>query len=155
MANEEEQNELAETADNAYEGAPSQAVGAEPLGIERWVQFAFIALAAILFWVFDKVFLALVEIVGEFFDLPEVQPGIISVAAAVAGVLVALYYYKKHDTNRFTSEVVGELQHVTWPDREETWKQTVVVIITSIIASIVLFVFDQAWSHLTDLIYGA
>lgn len=141
--------------DQASGDAPPVAIGAQRLGVERWVQFAYIALAVVLVWVLDKVLGSSVELVGDRFDLPAVQPWIISAVAAVAGALIALYYYKKEDSNRFAREVVGELQNVTWPDREETWKQTVIVIVTSIIASIVLFAFDQAWSRLTDLIYGA
>lgn len=140
--------------DQAADDAPPVAIGAQRLGVERWVQFAFIALAVVLVWVLDKLFASAVELVGDRFDLPAVQPWLITAAAAVIGAVVAFYYFKKEDTNRFAREVVGELQNVTWPDREETWKQTVVVIITSIIASIVLFAFDQAWSRLTDLIYG-
>ncbi len=141
--------------DEAVDDAPPVAVGAQRLGVERWVQFSFIALAVVLIWVLDKLFASAIEVVGDRLDLPAVQPWIITAAAAIVGALVGLYYFKKEDTNRFTHEVVGELQNVTWPDREETWKQTVVVIITSIIASVVLFAFDQAWSRLTDLIYGA
>lgn len=140
--------------DSAAEDAPPADLGAQSLGVERWVQFSFIALAVILIWVLDKLFASGIEVVGDLFDLPAVQPWIITAAAALVGAIIGLYYYKKEETNRFAHEVVGELQNVTWPDREETWKQTVVVIITSIIASVVLFAFDQAWSSLTDLIYG-
>ena len=52
-------------------------------------------------------------------------------------------------------EVAGELSKVTWPSRPETWRNTVVVIVTSIIAAAYLFLFDSVWSAFTDLIYGS
>ena len=149
-----EQQALSDTTGSSYRDAPPADLSAQQLGVERWVQFSFIALAVVLIWVLDKFFSSGIELVGDRLDLPAVQPWLITAIAAVVGAAIGLYYYKREDTNRFAHEVVGELQNVTWPDREETWKQTVVVIITSIIASIVLFAFDQAWSNLTDLIYG-
>jgi preprotein translocase subunit SecE len=43
---------------------------------------------------------------------------------------------------------------VSWPTRKETWSQTIVVLIVSVIAAIILGVYDAVWSHITDLIYN-
>ena len=53
----------------------------------------------------------------------------------------------------FVVEVCVELSKVTWPTRKETWSQTIVVIVVSIIAAIILGVFDAFWAQITDLIY--
>jgi preprotein translocase SecE subunit len=42
---------------------------------------------------------------------------------------------------------------VTWPTRQELGAATVVVIITSIIMSIVLGLFDTLWSWMSNVIY--
>jgi preprotein translocase SecE subunit len=55
--------------------------------------------------------------------------------------------------SRVSSEIVGELARVSWPSRDEIQAATIIVIITSIIASIIVGAFDAAWSSLTDLIY--
>ena len=54
----------------------------------------------------------------------------------------------------FVLEVCVELSKVSWPTRKETWSQTVVVLIVSVIAAIILGVYDAVWSHITDLIYN-
>ena len=51
------------------------------------------------------------------------------------------------------TEIVNELAKVTWPTRKELSASTVVVIILSVIASIILGLFDFFWSWATDLIY--
>ena len=135
-----------------HEGAPAMVV--QPMGSERWVQFAFIALGVVLIWFFDRLFGGLLDFFGNRFNFPEVETAYVTTGAAVLGLLTAFAAYKKQSYRTFTTEVVKELQLVTWPDRQETWRNTIVVIVTSVIAAVVLFVFDQAWSAVTDLIYS-
>jgi preprotein translocase subunit SecE len=52
------------------------------------------------------------------------------------------------------SEVAGELRKVSWPSRKEVLQSTIVVIITTIISSAFLGVFDATWAWVTKLIYG-
>ncbi len=51
---------------------------------------------------------------------------------------------------RFVRETQSELRKVTWPTREEVIRLTVVVIVLSMIASVVLFAADSlfAWALL-------
>ncbi|KPK15008.1 MAG: hypothetical protein AMJ62_11195 [Myxococcales bacterium SG8_38] len=62
--------------------------------------------------------------------------------------------YRSKKTHTFVVEVCVELSKVTWPARKETWSQTIVVIIVSVIAAIILGVFDAVWSQITDFIYN-
>jgi preprotein translocase subunit SecE len=43
---------------------------------------------------------------------------------------------------------------VTWPTAKEVRAATIVVIVMSIIAAVILFAFDFVWSNLTELVYG-
>jgi preprotein translocase subunit SecE len=43
---------------------------------------------------------------------------------------------------RFLAEVRGELGRVTWPTRREVWATTIVVILTSMLFGIYLYVVD-------------
>jgi preprotein translocase subunit SecE len=125
-----------------------EAVGAgRTLGIERWVQFGFIAFAAIAFWLSDKI----IFLIWDQFAEPDAT--LVAASAAVVGVVAAWYAYKREDTNTFAHEAVAELSKVTWPTRKETWHNTVVTVIVSIIAAGILFAFDATWSAITDLIY--
>jgi len=127
----------------------STAEGLAPraLGLARWVQLAFMAFGLLLLWVFDKI----ITIVWDKFAEP--QPIFVSAGAAVLATIGTVLLYRHETVSRVANEIVGELAKVTWPSRDEIQVSTVVVIITSIIASVIMGAFDAAWSALTDLIY--
>jgi preprotein translocase subunit SecE len=52
----------------------------------------------------------------------------------------------------FFRQVRGEMQKVTWPSRKETSVSTTAVFVMVLIASMFLFVADQAMSKLVQLI---
>jgi preprotein translocase subunit SecE len=126
-----------------------EAPATEPktLGLERWVQFGFVALAGLTFFISDK----LITFVWGFFAEP--QATLVTGAAAIVGILTGYFTYRHPRVKPWADEVAGELSKVTWPSRRETWYSTVVVIITSIIAAVYLGAFDALWSAFTDLIY--
>ena len=117
------------------------------LGLARWVQLAFLAFGVLLLWVFDKI----ITIVWDKFAEP--QPVFVTLGAAVLATVTTMLVYRHETVSRVAHEIVGELAKVTWPSRDEIQASTVVVIITSIIASVIVGAFDAAWSALTDLIY--
>ena len=117
------------------------------LGLERWVQFAFVAFAVFLVYVTDK----LVTFGWEFFAEPtDTVVTAIAVAVGLAGTFLA---YQNDRIRDFATEVVTELSKVTWPTREETWYSTLVVISASAIAALYTGMFDALWSAITDLVY--
>lgn len=119
------------------------------LGLERWVQFAFVALAVFIVYVTDK----LVTFVWEFWAEPsDTIVTAIAVALGIAGSVIA---YQNDRFRDFCTEVVTELSKVTWPTREETWYSTLVVLTASFIAAVYTGMFDAIWSAVTDLIYSA
>lgn len=125
-----------------------QAEEAKTLGLERWVQFAFVAIAGLTFFLSDK----LITYVWNFFQEPDET--LVTGIAAIVGILTGFLLYKHPKVKPLADEVAGELSKVTWPSRRETWYSTVVVIVTSIIAAAYLGVFDALWGAFTDLIYA-
>ncbi|MEM7446606.1 MAG: preprotein translocase subunit SecE [Myxococcota bacterium] len=118
------------------------------LGMERWVQFGFIVAALGLFWVLDHV-------VWSIWDLwAEPSSVLVTTTAALVSIAVVWSGYQVPRYRSFIQEVAGELSRVTWPSRQETWSHTVVVVIVSLIAAVILGIFDAAWSAITDLIYS-
>ena len=117
------------------------------LGLERWVQFAFVALALFLVFVTDK----LVTFGWEFWAEPD--DTIVTIVAVAVGLASTYLAYQNDRVRDFATEVVTELSKVTWPTREETWYSTLVVITASAIAAVYTGVFDAIWSALTDLVY--
>ncbi len=125
------------------------------LGVERWVQFAYAACAITLAWFLIKSSTAVWTILADNVDaVPEPNATIIAVGAGLVAFITAVITYRSEKTHTFVVEVCVELSKVTWPTRKETWKQTVVVLIVSVIAAVILGVFDAVWSQITDFIYN-
>jgi preprotein translocase subunit SecE len=118
-----------------------------PLGLLRWVQVAFMVFGLILFWLLDKIAIAVWQIFAE------PNPNVASLGSAIVAVATSFALYRNERVNQVTHDVIGELTKVTWPSRRETQAATIVVIIASIIAAVVVGALDATWSALTDLIY--
>ena len=118
------------------------------LGIERWVQFAFIGAALFTFWFLDHLIFAVWNIFAE----PD--PTLVSAVAAGVAVVGAFALYRAPAVNEWAHEVAAELSKVTWPTRRETWSATIVVLVVTAIAAAILGVFDTVWAWVTDLIYN-
>jgi preprotein translocase subunit SecE len=124
------------------------------LGVERWVQFAYAACAITLAWFLIKVTDATWTLLADTIDaVPEPNGTIIAVGAGLVAFIAAVATYRSKKVHTFVVEVCVELSKVTWPTRKETWSQTIIVIVVSIIAAIILGVFDAMWSQITDFIY--
>ena len=78
----------------------------------------------------------------------------ISLISAVGAVVIGVALYRNDKVYHLANEVSGELKKVTWPTAKEVRTATIVVVVMAIISSIILGVFDLAWSNLTELVYG-
>lgn len=117
--------------------------------LTRWVQGVFLLFFLCAFWVLDK----LVTVGWGTFAEPNAMVASGTAVALAAGLVWGL---QRHPRIRaWTDEVVAELAKVAWPSRRETSASTVVVVVASIIAAIIVGAFDAAWSAITDLIYKA
>jgi preprotein translocase subunit SecE len=64
----------------------------------------------------------------------------------------AVYLWMNPRTHEVSLEIVAELRKVSWPSFAETRAATVAVVLFSLIAAVVLGVFDLAWQFFTDKI---
>ena len=125
------------------------------LGVERWVQFSYAAGAVTLAWFLIKSSNAIWTILADTVDtVPEPNGTAIAVGSGLVAFIVAVVAYRSKTIHTFVVEVCVELSKVSWPTRKETRSQTVVVLIVSVIAAVILGVYDAIWSHITDLIYN-
>lgn len=132
----------------AGELVPSdEGAGKKTLGLERWVQLAFVVAALTLIWLADHL------ISGIWYLFADPDEALVTVGAVVAGIIGAILLYQNRPTYTLVHDVVEELSKVTWPTRKETSQSTIVVVITSIVAALILFTFDSVWSAVTDLVY--
>jgi preprotein translocase subunit SecE len=130
------------------EGASEPTTGA--LGIERWVQFAFIGAALFFFWFFDNAVTTGWEI---FDDIAASQVTMVTAGSAVASLVLSTSLYRAPKVRRFAHDVAVELAKVSWPTRKETWAHTIVVMVVSAISAVIVFAFDSAWLSITQWVY--
>ena len=68
--------------------------------------------------------------------------------AAAAG----LYLWKLKRTHDVSLEIATELKRVSWPTMAETRAASIAVIVATVIAALLLGMFDVFWQFLTDKI---
>ncbi len=78
----------------------------------------------------------------------------VTLAAMVVTLVAGVVTYRHDRVNTLAHEVASELGKVSWPNAKEVRAATIVVVVMSIIAAIILFAFDFTWSNLTELVYG-
>lgn len=66
---------------------------------------------------------------------------------------LALFCWKDARVRGPATQVVEELQRVSWPTRAETRAATIAVIVATAIISIILGAFDYVWAFVTQRIY--
>jgi preprotein translocase subunit SecE len=64
----------------------------------------------------------------------------------------AAYAWTNQKARTVSNEIVAELRKVSWPSLQETKAATIAVIVASLIAAVLLGVFDVLWQFLTDKI---
>ena len=76
--------------------------------------------------------------------------------AAIIGLGIGIggfaWLWKKPESHTVSMEIAAELRKVTWPSLEETRAATIAVIVASLIAAVLLGLFDVFWQFLTDKI---
>jgi preprotein translocase subunit SecE len=77
-----------------------------------------------------------------------------TVIGGVIALILAVYAYRRPDIRQWTDEVASELSKVTWPDKAEVTNSTIIVIVTSGIATIYLALLDRFWGFVTNLVYN-
>lgn len=124
----------------------------------RWVVLGFVGIGLLTAWVLGEGLQSLfymlrrygmrdMELLGSAFTLANLLGVVVT---AIAGFVL----WKNEGINRSSHEVVEELRKVTWPDSQDTQTSTIVVIVTTVIISAVLWTFDLLWAWLTSMIYG-
>lgn len=79
----------------------------------------------------------------------------ITMLAAVGAFVTGVVLYRNDRVYNLANEVTQELKKVTWPGAKEVRSATIVVIVMSVIAAIILgLVFDTTFSKLTQVVYG-
>jgi preprotein translocase subunit SecE len=125
------------------------------LGYKRYVYAAYMAGALLTAFLVTKIGHAAWYRLGQWKpELGEPQDELLYPIAAVVGVLVALYYWRKPDARQYANEVAEELSKVTWPSRKEVTNSTTVVVFATLFATVYFALMDRFWGFVTDKIYS-
>lgn len=118
---------------------------------KKWIQTSVALCCLIIVYVLIQFFGQM----GEWFDLESKVPQYLMVSQLVS-VLVALgvfvYLMKNPKTSSFLSEVYQEGLKVVWPDKNETVKHTIGIMIGVTIVGFILGIFDFVATWLLSLI---
>jgi preprotein translocase subunit SecE len=87
-------------------------------------------------------------------DLPIWLRWIIVLAAFLAGVFVSLQSYQGKNFWAFVQSSRVELRKVVWPNRQETWQVTLVVIVMVIVLGLFFWGLDTLLAFLTRWLTG-
>jgi len=124
------------------------------LGYQRYVYAAYMAFALLAAFLIAKAGHAAWFRLGQWKpSFGEPLDEVVFPLAGVAGVLVALYYWRKQEARQYADEVAEELSKVTWPSRKEVTNSTTVVVLTTVFATVFFALMDRFWSFVTDKIY--
>ena len=73
------------------------------------------------------------------------------IGLAIAAV-IGLYLWNQPKTHDVSLEIATELKRVSWPSLAETRAASIAVIVATVIAALLLGMFDVFWQFLTDKI---
>src|SRR5580704_8999110 len=112
----------------------------------RYVTIAYIAFAIVAAVVVARLLHAGFEYFGvQDYPLLGSDFPVSDVAAVVLAILAFVFTFRNPDIRPLADQVASELSKVVWPTRQETWSATLVVIVTVIVSSVYLGVFDAVW----------
>jgi preprotein translocase subunit SecE len=127
---------------------------ATTFGLMKYVHLTFVAGAVVGGWLLTNI----VNSIWTSLNLAwvEVPAPNLALSFVIGGgtiLAVTLYLWRHPKINRLVVEIVTELSKVTWPTRKELSSSTIVVVVVSVIAALILGAFDAFWSWATSFIY--
>jgi preprotein translocase subunit SecE len=118
------------------------------MGSNRFIHLMYIMAAVVMAFLFAKT--------GEWllgYAMAKPPETLISVGAVVLATGVAFALYRNDRVYELAAEVTNELRKVSWPSRAETRASTIIVIVTVLVFSVILGLYDYFWNWLTTRIY--
>jgi preprotein translocase subunit SecE len=118
---------------------------------KKWIQ-ASLALACILL---GYILISFFEKLAEWFTLESKIPYFFGITQAIAVVIAAgTYFYilKNPKTSEFLANVYEEMMKVVWPDSQQTWRHTFVIMVAVTIMGFVFGFFDFGANYLLRLV---
>jgi preprotein translocase SecE subunit len=118
---------------------------------KKWIQTS-VALTCILL---VYVMISFFEKIAEWFALETMVPyyfGISQFVSVLIGLVSYIVVFKNTTSSEFLSNVYQEAIKVVWPDKQQTWRHTFVIMVAVTIMGFVFGFFDFAANFLLGLV---
>jgi preprotein translocase SecE subunit len=119
-----------------------------------WMRICYVAFALIVAYVAHK----LIDALGVQFGWGEryewFSP-VHNILALVVGGSTAVWMYAKPSRREYHLAAVGEVRKVIWPKLPDVKKMTVIVAVVVMVFSVILTIFDVAWSKVLQFVLPA
>lgn len=118
---------------------------------KKWIQASLAVVCILLGYVLISFF----EKLAEWFALESMIPYFFGITQALSVLIAAgTYFYvlKNPKTSDFLSNVYEELMKVVWPDSQQTWRHTFVIMVAVTIMGFVFGFFDFGANYLLRLV---
>lgn len=118
---------------------------------KKWIQTTVAITCILLVYVLISFF----EKLSEWFALETMIPyfsGITQFVSVVVGLATYIAIFKNSKSNEFLTNVYQEVMKVVWPDKQQTWRHTFVIMIAVTIMGFVFYFFDFGANLLLGLV---
>ena len=118
---------------------------------KKWIQTTVAITCILLVYVLISFF----EKLAEWFALETMIPyffGITQFVSVVIGLATYVTVFKNPKSNDFLTNVYQEVMKVVWPDKQQTWRHTIVIMIAVVIMGFVFGFFDFGANFLLGLV---
>ncbi len=118
---------------------------------KKWIQTT-VALSCILL---VYVLISFFEKLAEWFALETMVPyyfGITQFLSVVTGLVTYILIFKNPKSSEFLTNVYQEIMKVVWPDKQQTWRHTFVIMIAVTLMGFVFGFFDFGANFLLGLV---
>lgn len=119
---------------------------------KKWIQASLAVVCILLGYILISFF----EKLAEWFALETMIPYFFGITQALSVVVATgTYFYilKNPKSSDFLSNVYEELMKVVWPDSQQTWRHTFVIMIAVTIMGFIFGFFDFGANYLLRLVH--
>ena len=118
---------------------------------KKWIQTTVAVTCIMLVYVLISFF----EKLAEWFALETMVPyyfGITQFVSVIIGLVAYIMVFKNSKSSEFLTNVYQEVVKVVWPDKQQTWRHTIVIMIAVTIMGFVFGFFDFGANFLLGLV---
>jgi preprotein translocase subunit SecE len=118
---------------------------------KKWIQ----AIVAVVCILVGYVLVSFFEKLAEWFALETMIPYFFGITQAVSVVLALVAYIvvmKNPKSSEFLANVYQEVMKVVWPDSQQTWRHTFVIMVAVTIFGFIFGFFDFGANYLLGLV---